>query len=47
MLDISLFTHIPKLPGGEVSAEPLIWLVGVAAVLTIAGLVGFRRRGVG
>jgi ABC-2 type transport system permease protein len=47
LLDISPFTHIPKLPGGEVSAEPLGWLVSVAAVLTIAGLVGFRRRDVG
>ena len=47
LLDISPFTHIPKLPGGEVSAEPLIWLLGVAAVLTIAGMVGFRRRDVG
>src|SRR5215207_6220154 len=47
MLDLSPFTHIPDLPGGEVSAEPLVWLVGVAAMLTIAGLVGFRRRDVG
>ena len=47
MLDLSPFTHIPKLPGGEVSAEPLVWLVGVAAVFTIAGMVGFRRRDVG
>lgn len=47
LLDISPFTHIPKLPGGEVSAEPLVWLVGVAAVLCIVGLVGFRRRDIG
>ena len=47
MVDLSPFTHIPKLPGGEVSAEPLVWLVSVAAVLTMAGLVGFRRRDLG
>ena len=47
VLDISPFTHIPDLPGGEVSAKPLIWLVGVAAVLTLAGMVGFRRRDIG
>ena len=44
MLDISPFTHIPNLPGGEVSALPLIWLVVVAVVLTVVGLIGFRRR---
>jgi len=47
MVDLSPFTHIPKLPGGEVSAEPLVWLISVAAVLTMAGLVGFRRRDLG
>ena len=44
MLDLSPFTHIPNLPGGEVSAQPLIWLIGVAVVLVAAGLIGFRRR---
>lgn len=47
MLDLSPFTHIPILPGGEISAEPLVWLVSLAAVLTMAGLVGFRRRDLG
>jgi ABC-2 type transport system permease protein len=46
MLDISPFTHIPKLPGGEVAAGPLIWLVAGAAVLVATGLIGFRRRDV-
>jgi ABC-2 type transport system permease protein len=44
VLDISPFTHIPKIPGGAVSATPLIWLVAIAAGLTLAGLAGFRRR---
>lgn len=44
VLDISPFTHIPKIPGAAVSPAPLIWLVVIAAVLTMAGLAAFRRR---
>ena len=44
VLDISPFSHVPKLPGAPVTAAPLAWLVGVAVVLAVAGLVGFRRR---
>jgi ABC-2 type transport system permease protein len=46
-LDISPFTHLPKLPGGEFTATPLVWLVVITIALTAAGLVGFRRRDVG
>jgi ABC-2 type transport system permease protein len=46
-LDVSPFTHLPKLPGGTFTATPLIWLVVVTAALTAAGLAGFRRRDVG
>ncbi|GAA0513166.1 exporter of polyketide antibiotics [Paractinoplanes deccanensis] len=46
LLDLSPFTHIPHLPGGTVAATPLVALVAVAAVLTAAGLTGFRRRNV-
>jgi ABC-2 type transport system permease protein len=44
VLDISPFSHVPKLPGAPVTVAPLAWLVGVAVVLAVAGLVGFRRR---
>ncbi|GII95890.1 ABC transporter permease [Sinosporangium siamense] len=47
LLDLSPFSHLPKLPGGEVSALPLVVLTAVAAALTAAGLYGFRRRDVG
>jgi ABC-2 type transport system permease protein len=46
VLDISPFTHLPKLPGGHVTALPLVVLTAVAAVVTVAGLTGFRRRDV-
>jgi polyether ionophore transport system permease protein len=44
LLDLSPFTHIPRIPGGEPSAAPLGVLVAVAVALTAAGLVGMRRR---
>ncbi|MBB4907054.1 ABC transporter permease [Actinophytocola algeriensis] len=46
-MDISPFTHTPKLPGAEFTATPLVWLTVVAAALVAAGLAAFRRRDVG
>ncbi|MEV0662765.1 ABC transporter permease [Actinomadura luteofluorescens] len=43
-LDVSPFTHVPKLPGHEFTAVPLLWLLAVAAVLSALGLAGLRRR---
>jgi putative exporter of polyketide antibiotics len=43
-LDVSPFTHIPKLPGRSFTATPMIWLVALTAVLSALGLAGFRRR---
>jgi ABC-2 type transport system permease protein len=41
-LDVSPFSHVPKYP--DITAGPLLWLTGVAAVLLAAGFAGFRRR---
>ena len=46
-MDISPFTHLPKLPGGTITATPLIWLLAIAAALTTTGLLAFRRRDIG
>ncbi len=47
VLDISPFTHTPKLPGGTVSAAPLVWLSAIAVALAAVGLLGLRRRDIG
>jgi ABC-2 type transport system permease protein len=47
LVDISPFAHVPKLPGGAVTATPLVWLTVVAGALTVAGMAGFRRRDIG
>ncbi|MFI9008376.1 ABC transporter permease [Actinosynnema sp. NPDC053489] len=46
-MDLSPFTHIPKVPGVELTATPLLWLTLVAAALIGVALVGFRRRDIG
>ena len=47
VLDISPFTHAPRLPGGTVPAAALAWLCALALVLGAAGLAGLRRRDIG
>ncbi|MFI7675027.1 ABC transporter permease [Actinophytocola sp. NPDC049390] len=46
-MNVSPFTHTPKLPGAEFTATPIVWLTLVAAALIAIGLAGFRRRDVG
>lgn len=47
VMDLSPFTHVPKIPGTSWSVTPLVVLTAVAALLIAAGLAGFRRRDVG
>jgi ABC-2 type transport system permease protein len=47
VLDRSPFTHIPRVPGGDVTAAPLVWLVAISVAMLAIGLAGFRQRDVG
>ncbi|WP_433300330.1 ABC transporter permease [Actinoplanes sp. CA-030573] len=46
VLDISPFTHVPHLPGGDVSATPVVTLLAVALLLGAVGMAGLRRRNI-
>jgi ABC-2 type transport system permease protein len=45
VLDLSPFAHVPRLPVSS-GAAGLVGLVGVAALLSVSGLWGWRRRDV-
>jgi len=45
--ELSPFAHLPALPGGVLTAAPLVVLAACAAALLTSGSVGFRRRDVG
>ena len=47
VLDLSPFSHLPKVPAEDPAAAPLIVLALLAAALTAAGLAGLRRRDLG
>ena len=51
ILDVSPFTHVPKLPGAAVTVHttgaPLLWLSLVVVALVAAGLAGLNRRDIG
>jgi ABC-2 type transport system permease protein len=47
MMDVSPFSHTPRLPGGTVEATPLVALTLIAAALVVVGLTSFRRRDIG
>ncbi|HEX9414227.1 MAG TPA: hypothetical protein VF916_12040 [Ktedonobacterales bacterium] len=47
VLNISPFAVTPGLPVAALTVAPLLWLVGISAVLTGSGLFGFRRRDIG
>jgi ABC-2 type transport system permease protein len=44
VLDVSPFTHVPRLPGAAVTAAPLLWLTLAVLALAAAGLAALRHR---
>jgi ABC-2 type transport system permease protein len=46
VLDVSPFTHIPRVPGAPVPMTPLLLLTALAAALVALGLAAFHRRDV-
>ena len=44
IVDLTPFTHVPKLPGAAFTATPVLWLTAVAIALGAAGLAALRRR---
>jgi ABC-2 type transport system permease protein len=47
ILDISPFTHAPRLPGGTVDAAALAWLCVIGLALCGLGLAALQRRDIG
>ena len=46
VFDLSPYAHIPQIPLQQFALTPFVVLVLIAVALVLAGLVGFRRRGI-
>ncbi|MFE7797279.1 ABC transporter permease [Nocardia sp. NPDC057440] len=44
LVDLVPFVHPPKLPGAAFHLAPVLWLLGIAAILLTVGILAFRRR---
>lgn len=47
VLDVSPFTHAPRLPGGTADVAALAWLCVIGVALCALGLAALRRRDIG
>jgi ABC-2 type transport system permease protein len=47
VMDISPFTHVPKVPSVPFTVTPLVWLLVVTVAAFGVGLASFRRRDIG
>jgi polyether ionophore transport system permease protein len=47
VLDVSPFTHAPRLPGGTVSIASILVLIVIATALCVTGFAALRRRDIG
>jgi ABC-2 type transport system permease protein len=45
-LNLSPFSHIPRLPSADVDVVPLLVLTAIALLMTVVGMRGFQRRDV-
>ena len=43
ILDLTPFTHVPRVPGEAFDDAPLLWLPAIDVVLSVVGLAAFRR----
>lgn len=46
LLDLSPYTHMAALPGGQIHWLPIVVEIAIAAALVVIGIIGFRRRDV-
>lgn len=44
VIDVSPFTHVPRLPAADVAVAPLAWLTVCAVLIAVLGIGAFRRR---
>jgi ABC-2 type transport system permease protein len=46
VLNLSPFAQVPRVPGEDLRATPLLWMLGIAVSLAALGLLALRRRDV-
>ncbi|MFG2831899.1 ABC transporter permease [Streptomyces sp. NPDC048434] len=46
-MNLSPYSHLPKLPGADATAAPFVWLLALSALFALVGLAGLRRRDIG